>query len=327
MASPPDNIFVASGQTLNTQVQVPGQSEPPTIGFYSVHPDFFRTMRVPLLAGRVLSRDYAKDYAYTPYLPGPELEPAQRALLQRGINVVVNASAARRLGFASPAEAVGKQIQPNMFDDQPMPATIVGVVADSRFRSAREPIEPMIFYDRGVYSTMLVRFRSANPEGVRQAIERQWRRLVPEVPFEGAFADDELASLYATDAARGRTFAGFSMLAVVIACLGLFGLAAFTAERRTKEIGIRKVFGARGRDIVKLLAWQFSKPVIVANLIAWPIAWWVMRDWLNSFDSRIDLGPTPFVVGGRACARHRHRHGLRPRSARLANQPDRGFTL
>jgi len=291
-------IFVASGQTLNTQVQVPGQTEPPTIGFYSVHPDFFRTMRVPLLAGRVLSRDHAADYAWTPYLPGPELEPAQAALLQRGINVVINASAARRLGFASPAAAVGRQIMPNMFEEQPMPATIVGVVADSRFRSAREPIEPMIFYDRGIYSTMLVRYRSANPEGVRQAIERQWRRLVPDVPFEGAFADDQLANLYATDAARGRTFAGFSALAVVIACLGLFGLAAFTAERRTREIGIRKVFGARGWDIVKLLAWQFSKPVMIANLIAWPVAWWVMRDWLNTFDARIDLGPAPFVIAG-----------------------------
>ena len=85
---------------------------------------------------------------------------------------------------------------------------------------------------------------------------------------------------------------------IIVACLGLFGLAAFTAERRTKEIGIRKVLGARTRDIVRLLAWQFSKPIIIANLIAWPVAWWVMRDWLNTFDARIDLGPTPFVLAG-----------------------------
>ena len=85
---------------------------------------------------------------------------------------------------------------------------------------------------------------------------------------------------------------------MIVACLGLFGLAAFTAERRTKEIGIRKVLGARSRDIVRLLAWQFSKPVIIANLIAWPVAWWVMRDWLNGFDSRIALGPTPFLLAG-----------------------------
>jgi putative ABC transport system permease protein len=85
---------------------------------------------------------------------------------------------------------------------------------------------------------------------------------------------------------------------VIIACLGLFGLAAFTAERRTKEIGIRKVLGARIRDIVRLLVWQFSKPVILANLIAWPVAWWLMRDWLNTFDARISLTPTPFLLAG-----------------------------
>ena len=88
------------------------------------------------------------------------------------------------------------------------------------------------------------------------------------------------------------------MLAIIIACLGLFGLAAFTAERRTKEIGIRKVFGATVPDIVRLLAWQFSKPVVIANLIAWPVAWWLMRDWLNGFDARIDLGAGPFVLAG-----------------------------
>ena len=83
---------------------------------------------------------------------------------------------------------------------------------------------------------------------------------------------------------------------MIIGCLGLFGLAAFTAERRTKEIGIRKVLGARTRDIVQLLVWQFSRPVIIANIIAWPIAWWLMRDWLNGFDERITLGPVPFLL-------------------------------
>jgi putative ABC transport system permease protein len=122
--------------------------------------------------------------------------------------------------------------------------------------------------------------------------------VVPDVPYNGEFSEDIVAKLYQAEEARAQTFAGFALLAVVVACLGLFGLAAFTAERRTKEIGIRKVLGARSRDIVKLLAWQFSKPVIVANLIAWPVAWWVMRDWLNGFDSRIDFGPAPFLVAG-----------------------------
>ncbi len=294
------NMRVATQQTLNTNVRVPGRGEPVLLGWYSTHPDFFRTMGLRLLAGRTLSRQFANDSAWTPYEPEEAVEPAQRAIAARGVNIVVNQLGAERLGFRDPAEAIGRQVMVDMYSEEVglTPATIVGVVANSRFRSIREPIEPTAFYDRGIYANLAIRYRSSNPESVRQNIERVWDRLAPEVPFEGEFADDQLAELYATDAARGKTFAGFAALAVVIACLGLFGLAAFTAERRTREIGIRKVFGARSRDIVRLLAWQFSKPVIVANLIAWPVAWWVMRDWLNTFDARIDLGPAPFVVAG-----------------------------
>jgi putative ABC transport system permease protein len=221
-------------------------------------------------------------------------------LAQRGLNVVVNELAAKQMGFQSPAAAIGKQVKVSQFSENVglLPITIVGVVQDSRFRSFREAVEPMIFHDRGIYSTLIVRYDSADPEGVRQNIANVWKRLAPDVPFEGEFADDQLAELYLSDAARAKMFGGFALLAVVIACLGLFGLAAFTAERRTKEIGIRKVFGATVKDIVQLLAWQFSKPVILANIIAWPIAWWVMRDWLNSFDSRIALTPEPFVLAG-----------------------------
>ncbi|CAA9534785.1 MAG: Acidobacterial duplicated orphan permease (function unknown) [uncultured Sphingosinicella sp.] len=293
-------IWVASGQTLNTDVQIPGRSSLPLIGFYSVEPKFFDTLGIRLLAGRVLSQNFAKDNAYTPYEPEEAVEPAQRAMVERGISIVVNENAARRMGFASPETAVGKTVRVNMFGEElgMAPATIVGVVADSRFRSLREAVEPTIFYDRGIYSRMIVRYRSADPQALRERIQRVWREMFPDVPVDAEFADAQLAELYTSDAARGRTFASFTLLAVVIACLGLFGLAAFTAERRTKEIGIRKVFGAGVRDIVQLLAWQFSKPVIVANLIAWPVAWWVMRDWLNGFDARIALTPGPFLLAG-----------------------------
>src|SRR5678810_1433067 len=142
---------------------------------------------------------------------------------------------------------------------------------------------------------MMVRYRG-DPATVKAGIEREWKQTTNEVPFSAKFSEDIMAEMYKKEVARAQTFAAFALLAVIIGCLGLFGLAAFTAERRTKEIGIRKVLGARTRDIVQLLVWQFSRPVIVANIIAWPIAWWMMRDWLNGFDQRIALGPIPFIV-------------------------------
>jgi len=294
------NIRVASGQTLNVRVSVPGRGDSVTIGWYGAHPDFLETMGIRLLAGRALSRRFANDSAALPIDTPQAGEAGMRSLVARGLNVVVNALAAKQMGFADPAAAIGKQVKANAFGSEYglLPLTIVGVVQDSRFRSAREPLEPMIFYDSAYFSNLVVRYDSPDPRGVLAGVERVWKRLAPDVPFAGDFADAQLAQLYAQDEARGTTFAGFALLAVVIACLGLFGLAAFTAERRTKEIGIRKVFGARVPDILRLLAWQFSKPVMIANLVAWPLAWWAMRDWLNGFDSRVDLGPAPFVAAG-----------------------------
>jgi putative ABC transport system permease protein len=291
-------IGIATMNTTNTGVQVPGREEPVSIGNYSVDDGFFRTMGMKLVAGRLLDRNRQMDVDPRQASSGPEED---RALVARGLNVVVNELATRRLGFARPEEAVGKQYGAILANPETglVPITIVGVVNDTRFRSIREPIDPIIFSlaDTGLIA-LLVRYNSAEPNAVRDRIEAVWKRVAPDVPFDAAFSEDVVAELYSAEEARARTFAGFAILAVIVACLGLFGLAAFTAERRTKEIGIRKVLGARTRDIVRLLAWQFSKPVIVANLIAWPAAWWVMRDWLNGFDTRIDLGPGPFLVAG-----------------------------
>ncbi|MBY8824097.1 ABC transporter permease [Sphingomonas colocasiae] len=286
--------------TLNntvTGVQLPGQTEPIGLGYYNVDTNFFDTMGIKLLAGRGFDINRPLDDSTR---PTPEDPAAEHAFVARGANTMINATAAKRLGFKAPQDAIGKQIRAAITGDQYglVPVTIIGVVQDSRFRSIRDPLDAiMFFYDRNNHNEMLVRY-TGDPAAAMGKIEAVWKRLAPDTPFTAKFGDDIVRDLYKSEASRAQIFGAFSLLAVVVGCLGLFGLAAFTAQRRTKEIGIRKVLGASTSRIVRLLVWQFSRPVILANIIAWPIAWWVMRDWLNGFDARIALGPTPFLVAG-----------------------------
>jgi putative ABC transport system permease protein len=290
------NLGVAAENKTINAVTGPNSAEFTDIGFYRVDPDFFPTMGMRLLAGRLLGERFANDQIVR--TPGNS-DPVGPGLIARGLNVVINRKAAAQLGFREPASIVGKQIRISIDGDEMVPSTVAGVVEDTRIRTARDEIEPLIFsYDPFRTVQFVVRYRAAKPAEVMAGLQRVWGDFQAGVPFEGAFAEDLIAEVYERERARGAVFAGFSVLAVLISCLGLFGLAAFTTERRTKEIGIRKVLGAKVRDIIKLLAWQFSKPVVIANLIAWPVAWWAMRDWLNTFDVRIDLGPGPFVLAG-----------------------------
>jgi putative ABC transport system permease protein len=285
------NIGIAATNKSIQSVTAPGAAEGLSIGFYAVDADFFKTMDMRLLAGRFLGDRFAEDKVVRTKDDAP--------VAGRGLNIVVNQEAAKLLGFAAPQAAVGKTIMAGFDGNDLVPATIAGVVGDTRIRTARDAIEPLLYrYDPGRTSQVVVRYAAARPRDVMEGLTRVWRKFEPEIPFQGRFAEDVIAELYAAERARGALFAAFSGLAVLIACLGLYSLASFATERRTKEIGIRKVLGARVRDIVRLLAWQFSKPVIVANLIAWPIAWWAMRDWLNTFDARIALTPGPFLLAG-----------------------------
>ena len=288
------DIGINTDNNNNNFIIPPGSSERVLIGQYNVGQGFMDAMGLKLLAGRWFDNREIDD-STTPYPPDPQVE---KAIHDRGMNVVINQYAARKLGFRSPQDAVGKVVRGDMVgqDLGMMNVTIIGVVGDSRFRTVRTPIEPIMFHKvRTGPGWMIVRY-NGEPQAVRAALEREWKQTTNEVPFNAKFSDDVVGEAYKKEDARAQMFAAFSVLAVIIGCLGLFGLAAFTAERRTKEIGIRKVLGARTRDIVRLLVWQFSRPVIFANLIAWPVAWWLMRDWLNNFDQRITLGPVPFLV-------------------------------
>jgi putative ABC transport system permease protein len=275
----------------------PGNPRPITIGNYVVDSGFKDAMGLKLIAGRWFDDARPMDDMTLHF---PNVPAEQKALVQRGANIIINELAAKRLGYANPADIIGKQFKAGFVENEYglVPVTIIGVVADARFRSIRTPLDPIAFMNTHAgHQYMVVRYHG-DPNVVRAGLERMWKGVTREVPFDAKFSEDVILKLYRGDDTRAQTFAGFAFLSVIVGCLGLFGLASFTAERRTKEIGIRKVLGARTRDIVQLLVWQFSRPVLIANLIAWPIAWWVMRDWLNSFDARIALGPVPFLTAG-----------------------------
>jgi putative ABC transport system permease protein len=289
------DIGVATDNNNNTGVIVPGTNRQVTIGTYGVDEGFLDAMGLKLLAGRWFDRNRPMDNATFNF---PIQKEQEVAYARRGVNVVMNQYAIRKLGFKSPQDAIGKVVKSQLFEQGTgvVDINIVGVVGDSRFRSVRTPIDPIMFSDQHKGpGYMIIRYRG-DPATVEAAVERQWKQIIFDVPFQAKFSEDIMRELYKAEDSRAQIFAAFSLLAVIIGCLGLFGLAAFTAERRTKEIGIRKVLGARTRDIIRLLVWQFSRPVIVANVIAWPVAWWMMRDWLNGFDQRIPLTPVPFVI-------------------------------
>jgi putative ABC transport system permease protein len=292
-------IGVATSNSSNSSVLPLGSTKGVTTGIYSIDPGFIPTMGIKLIAGRNFVEGRAMDDATVPDFPPNPV--AETAMAHRGRNVILNEVAARRLGFAHPADALGKTLKAELGDAEKNGmtlVTVIGIAQDSRFRSIRDPLDPIMFsYDRIAPDYLMVRY-SGSPQAVRDRIAAVWKRIAPDVPFEADYTDDIVRDLYEAEAARADIFAAFAGLSVIVGCLGLFGLAAFTAERRTKEIGIRKVLGARTHDIVRLLVWQFTRPVLIANLIAWPVAWWVMRDWLNKFDARIALGPVPFLVAG-----------------------------
>jgi putative ABC transport system permease protein len=293
-------IALDPGGNSVSSIYLPNSTQSVDIGEYAVETGFFRAMGMKMLAGRDFSEAQGRDDTTTPYPSDPGFEDSLRGLATRGANVILTAEAVRRLGYPTPQAAIGQNLRGAMLPQEYglMPITVIGVVEDARYRSIREPLQPIVYtMRRNGFGDIAVRF-SGDPASIREQVKAVWDRNIPQVPFSGEFADDIVRGQYEQEEARGQLFAAFAVLAVVIGCLGLFGLAAFTAERRTKEIGIRKVLGARTRDIVQLLVWQFSRPVIIANLVAWPIAWWLMRDWLNGFDQRITLGPVPFLFAG-----------------------------
>jgi putative ABC transport system permease protein len=209
----------------------------------------------------------------------------------------LNRLAVERLG-STPSEVVGRLL--NVAGRR---GVVVGVVEDVYLESIRDPLTPTLYLVPPSEASLQLREASVRVSGVDldgalAGIDAVWRELGPDAPVQRRFLDDDFEALYRGERRQAQLLTAFSLLAVAIACLGLYGLASFSTTRRTKEIGIRKTLGAGVGDIVALLTVEFGLLVVLANLIAWPVAYVLMQRWLAGFAYRVELGPLVFVASG-----------------------------
>ncbi|MEE3622886.1 ABC transporter permease [Nitrospirillum sp. BR 11752] len=281
-------------------VRRPGDAAPVTMRGEGVSFGYIQTMGLRLIAGRTFDPSRPADKVHRPdWMLAGKPPPPGMTPLELPAAVVLNRSGARRLGFASPEAAIGQVVLKTVGSAGSaltIRGTVIGVVEDFHFRSIHRPVSPAIFHVGDGFSVMMVRLKAGETAAGLAAIDRAWATLVPDQPIRRWFLSDRYQHLYDQERRMGGIFALFSGLAIVIACLGLYGLAAFTAERRTKEIGIRKVMGATLPQILRLLLWQSCKPVGLACLIAWPVSWWALRRWLDGYAYRVALDPLWFVA-------------------------------
>jgi putative ABC transport system permease protein len=223
------------------------------------------------------------------------------------LNVILNETAVKTMGLADP---VGRKLmQSDENNDGTITKrfyTVIGIVRDFHFQSLRDEITPLVIFNKESFGNRMgVASRyiaiKLKPNQFKEAIgkiENLWKEFVPAQPFTYEFLDENLAQGYAEEQRSGKMFAVFSGLAIIIACVGLFGLSAYTAGLRTKEIGIRKVLGASVTGVVVLLSKEFTKLVLIAFVLAAPLAWWMMDTWLHSFAFRIAMGARSFILAG-----------------------------
>jgi len=265
--------------TPNWGIGVEGvdRERPLNMNFMTCDQDFAGVLDIRMNEGRFLSRDHPSDAGA----------------------VVINGKAKEYFGLADP---VGKKLRIWWTKKD---LTIIGVIDDFHFESLHRDVRAMGYLlPEAVNSTrkpfLLAKIRSARTTEVLSHIERSWTSLADGLPFEFSFLDDRIDGLYQNDNRAGKIISLFSALAVFVSCLGLFGLAAFVTEQRTKEVGIRKILGARLSSIIWLHAGQFVKWVAVANLVAWPVGYWMMSRWLRGFALRTSLDAGIFLASGLA---------------------------
>ncbi len=237
--------------------------------------EFATTFDLKLKTGRFLDRKFATDTA--------------RAIM-------LNEAAVAAFGWQKPEDAIGQRIVYGGGPDS-VGSLVVGVLQDFNFQSLHQKVEPLLLRANSSQASYLaVKVQTSDLAATLAQLEQQWNKFDARHPFEFTFMNEKLQNQYQAEMKLGRIFAVFAGLAIFIACLGLFGLASFTTEQRTKEIGIRKVLGASVSNIMVMLSRDFVKLVLVANLIAWPIAWYGMSQWLQDFEYRTTISWWTFGI-------------------------------
>jgi putative ABC transport system permease protein len=253
----------------------PDPSRSPMISHTMVDYDFIKTMNIKMVDGRDFSKDHPSD--------------AKEAF-------IVNQEAVKMIGLKSP---VGKYFR--LYGQE---GKIIGVMQDAYFSSLHRKVEPLVYHiltdvnNARAFGAILVRVKGSQiSEGI-SAVEKVWKAQNPNSPFEFQLLDEAINSRYISDQRTRKIFGAFASIAIFISCLGLFGLAAFTAQHRQKEIAIRKTLGAPASKILASLTGDFAKWVIIANAISWPVAYYVMNNWLKNFAYRTDISLWIFVASG-----------------------------
>ncbi len=238
---------------------------------------FIDTYKMEIVQGRNFSKDFPTD--------------PQEA-------IIINEATAKKLGWQD--DPLGKEIEALMSLTEMKKYRVIGVVKDYHFLSLHEEIQPLVLYNANPYGGDYYRMSlRARPENIQETIgylTSKWREFDSQYPLEFVFLDDQYDALYRTEERLGKLFGYFTALAIIIGCLGLFGLSAYSAEQRTKEIGIRKVLGATTSNVTMLLVREFTKWVLLAVLVAWPVGYFLMHNWLQNFAYRINLGAGSFLL-------------------------------
>jgi putative ABC transport system permease protein len=239
--------------------------------------DFIPTYGVHIVAGRNFSREYGTDTS----------------------NFVLNEAAVKAIGWKTPQEAVGKNFKYGFLTGH-----VIGVMNDFHFESLHQTIAPLIFIMPPVakgqtfYNNLSIKISGNNISAALATIKDTWQQYLPELPYQYTFLDENFAKLYEAEQRQGTIFIIFACLAIFIACLGLFGLSAFAITQRIKEIGVRKVLGANVSSIVTLLSKDFLKLIMIAAVLAFPVAWYAMHYWLQDFAYRINIQWWVFILAG-----------------------------